>query len=143
MKVLMGVMLLCVTLLAQNSTEPVPSKWLHDGKLVAEDLEFSVASPTADAHWSRITLPDVRGSEATAFVVDFPIDKRYLVIAWGHKGGRLDSSNTKVFLDGMRESMPKDWHVDDAQIEPSTFPLKNSAKITIPIHLPNGAVLYA
>jgi len=39
--------------------------------------------------------------------------------------------------------MPKDWRVDDAKIEPSEFPLKNSSKLTLTINLPNEVTLYA
>lgn len=125
---------------AQNA-EPVPSKWLHDGKLVADDFNFSVATPTPNSEWSYVRLPDIQGSKARAFIVAPSTDTKFAIIVWD-KTGSMDSGSTKTFVDGMMESMPKDWRVTDAKIEPSSFPLKNSSKLSATIRLPDERTLY-
>lgn len=136
-------LLLAVELIAfaQQSTEPVPSKWLHDGKLVVDDFNFSVATPTPNSEWSYVSLPDIQGSKARAFIVAPSTDTKFAIVVWD-KTGSMDSGSTKTFVDGMTKSMPKDWRVTDAKIEPSSFPLKNSSKLFVTVRLPDERTLY-
>jgi hypothetical protein len=131
---------------AQTPPQAVPSNWLRDGKLVAEEYNFSLDSPNPDSQWSYTRLADIQGSKATAFIVEVSTDTKFFVAVWD-KGSRMDSDSTRTFVhnfvDGMQESMPKDWRIDDAKIEPSAFPLKDSLKIKIAIHPSNEATVYA
>jgi hypothetical protein len=125
---------------SQTPAEPVPSNWLHDGKLVAEEYNFSLDSPNPNSQWSYTRLNDIEGSKATAFVVEASKDTKFFVAVWDMRSS-VGSDSTKTFVyhfvSGMKESMPKDWRIDDAKIDPSAFPLKDSLKIKIAIHLPN------
>jgi hypothetical protein len=38
-------------LVGQPSMEPVPGKWLHDGELVAEEVNFAIQPPTIPKDW--------------------------------------------------------------------------------------------
>jgi hypothetical protein len=128
-----------LSLFSETATEPVPPKWLHDGKLIAEDFSFSIDSPNPDSRWTFTRLPDIQGSKQAAFIVEPSTDTKYLITV-SDKGGYMGS--TKSFIVEMQKSMPKDWRVDRAKIEPSALPLKDSSKLTITIHLPNEATLY-
>ncbi len=125
-----------------QAAAPVPSAWLHNGKLAVEDFNFSIESPSSDSHWTYTRLPDVEGKKETAFIVDTSTSTRFMVIVWD-KSGSMGSDSTREFVAGMQKSMPKDWRVDDAKIEASEFPLKDSSKLTITIHLSNEVTLYA
>jgi hypothetical protein len=120
-------------LIAQTTTAPVPAKWLRDGKLFVEDLNFSIEAPNPDSKWTYSPQPDVQGKKATAFLVDASADSKFMALVWDQVG-RFSSTDTKQFIDGMRKTMPKDWSVDDAKFEPSAFPLKDSMKLTITLH---------
>jgi hypothetical protein len=39
-------------LLCQAGSKPVPAKWLHDGRLVVPEFNFSINSPSPDPKWS-------------------------------------------------------------------------------------------
>jgi hypothetical protein len=127
---------------SQTPPEPVPSNWLRDGKLVAEEYNFSIDSPSPNSHWSYSRLADIEGSKATAFTVEDSIDTKFAVVVWD-KSSSTDSGTTKSLVDGMEKSMPKEWRIDDAKIEPSAFPLKDSSKLKITIHTPDQATVYA
>jgi len=141
---MLGLGVCCVppSLFSQTTPEPVPSKWLHDGKLVVDDFNFTVDTPNPDAQWSYVRLPDIQGAKAAAFVVAPSTDKKLVIVVWD-KTGSMGSGSTKDFVDGMTKSMPKDWQIADAKIEPSAFPLKDSSKFTVTVHLPNEQTLYA
>jgi hypothetical protein len=136
----------CVlSVFSQTPPEPVPFTWLRDGKLVAEEYNFSIDSLAPTSHWSYSRLADIEGSKATAFIVEVSTDTKFFVMVWD-KSSRMDSDSTKHFVhdfvNGMQESIPKDWRIDDARSEPSAYPLKDSLKITITIHPPNEATMY-
>ena len=130
------------SLFSQTAAEPVPAKWLRDGRLATEEFNFSIESPSPNSQWTYLSLPDIQGGKETAFIVDASTDTKFTVLVWD-KSGSMNASSTKDFVEGMQKSMPKDWRVEDAKIESSAFPMKDSSKITITIHLPNGDTLYA
>jgi hypothetical protein len=144
--------LICIVLLCgtpaspQTPSQPVPPTWLHDRKIVAPAYNFSLSSPSPDSQWSYARLADVEGSKATAFVVQAAPDTRFVVAVWDMPSSG-DSSDTKKFVDnfgsGMKESMPKNWQIDDPTIEKTDFPLKDSLRIKIAIHRLNEATVYA
>jgi uncharacterized membrane protein YeaQ/YmgE (transglycosylase-associated protein family) len=55
----------------------------------------------------------------------------------------MNDYNTKRFVDGVRESIPEGWVVDDVKLTPTVFPRKDSSKLTITMRLPNNIILYA
>jgi hypothetical protein len=129
-------------LFSQITTQPVPSKWLHEGKLTPEGFNFSIDSPDPDSEWSYAYLPDYQGSKWTLFTVDMSLGSRFAITVLDMRG-EMGPESTRKFVHGFQESMPKDWRVGDANIEPSAYPLKDSSKFKIEIHLPNDSVLYA
>jgi hypothetical protein len=50
------------TVFSQITAQPVPSKWLREGKLIPEGFNFSIDSPDPDSEWSYAYLPDYQGS---------------------------------------------------------------------------------
>jgi hypothetical protein len=131
---------------SQTAPQPVPSNWLSDGRLIAKDYNFSLDSPNPNANWTYTRLADIDGSKATAFVVESPKEGRFVVGIWD-VASSVDSGITKKlvdsFTDGMKKTMPKDWQIDDAVIESSDVPLKNSLKISIAIHRAGATNLYS
>jgi hypothetical protein len=127
-----------LSLLSQTPAEPVPSNWLRNGKLVAEEYNFSIDSPSTNSHWSYSRLPDIEGSKATALTVEASTGTKFAVVVWDKSSG-----STKSLVDGMLKSMPKEWRIDDAKIEPFPFPMLDSSKLKITIHPPNEATVYA
>jgi hypothetical protein len=134
---------LCVSglLFAQKKGEPVPTDWIHEGRLVVPESKFSVASPKADSPWTHMALPDIQGSKATAFMADASPDETFMVIVW-ENGGKPDSGTTKQFVDGLKKTLPKDWIIEGAQFTPSSVPFLDSSKFKVVLRLPNGVVLY-
>lgn len=130
------------TLFSQITAQPVPSKWLREEKLIPEGFNFSIDSPDPDSKWSYAYLPDYQGSEWTLFTVDASMGRRFAITVLD-KTGEMGPDSMRKFVHGFQESMPKDWRVGDASIEPSAYPLKDSSKFKIEIHLPNDSVLYA
>jgi hypothetical protein len=126
---------------SQTPLEPVPSKWLREGKLVAEDFNFSIASPNPDAQWTYKQDTASNGVKRTTFFVQDSTDARFAVIVVDSED-HFDSGNTKKFVDGMQRTMPKDWRIEDTKIEPSSFPWKGSSKVKVTLRLPNQAALY-
>ncbi|HLX00318.1 MAG TPA: hypothetical protein VKR82_16885 [Candidatus Acidoferrales bacterium] len=130
------------TVFSQITAQPVPSKWLREGKLIPEGFNFSIDSPDPDSEWSYAYLPDYQGSKWTLFTVDMSMGRRFAITVLD-KSGEMGPESTRKFVHGFQESMPKDWSVGEANIEPSAFPLKDSSRFKIEIHLPNDSVLYA
>ena len=125
------------------SVEPVPAKWLHDGKLVVQEDNFSISSPSPDPRWSY-SQSTVQGKQQTTFIVDASSETQFAVIVSNQFGGfDSDSQNTKSFVNGFQNSVPKGWRVDRVIIEPSTFPVERSSQLTMTIHLPNESTVYA
>ena len=79
---------------SQTPPEPVPSKWLHNGKLVAEKYNFSINFPTPNSQWSYSRLADIDGSKATAFIVEASKDSRFFVAVWDQPSS-IDSDLTR------------------------------------------------
>lgn len=147
MKALFGIALAAMAisgcLLCQIDPKPMPTKWLHGGRLVVPEFNFSVSSPTPDSQWSyRDDLPKVDGSTVTAFIVTAAADTKYVVMVL-ERGGKVDSTSAKQFIAGMQKSMPKDWQVRDARLEPTDVPVKDSMKLKVAYRLSDDATLYA
>jgi hypothetical protein len=138
-----AVLSLALSLLCQTATKPVPAKWLHDGRLVVPELNFSIGSPTAEARWSyKDDLPKVDGSGATAFVVDVGDGSKYSVMVL-EDSATTGPSNSDQFINGMKKTLPKDWQIQDHRLEPSNVPTQNSEKFRVTIGVPNGSTYYA
>jgi hypothetical protein len=59
-----------VSLISHPGTKPVPAKWLHDGRLVVPELNFSISSPNSQAKWLYTgDSSKVDGNRSTAFIV--------------------------------------------------------------------------
>jgi hypothetical protein len=144
MRVLLSVvtLILLESAFAHSALEPIPSEWLHDGKLVAEDFNFSIDSPSPDSHWLYSRLPDINGRKGIGFIVEASPDTDVEIVVWDNSRG-MESLGTKDFVDEIQKSNPKGWRVDEARIEPSAFPLKNSSKFKFTVHLPSEKTLYA
>ena len=128
-------------LYSQTTTQPVPSTWFHDGKLVPEQFGFSIESPSPNSQWSYSPFPDLEGSKQTIFIVE-DAGKKFAITAWD-KIGYMGSGSTDTFVKGMQKSMPKNWRVEGVKIERSDFPIKGSSKVKAEINLPNSSTLYA
>jgi hypothetical protein len=126
-------------LFSQTATQPVPSTWLHDGKLTVEQFNFSIDSPTPDSQWSYTALPDVGGGKRTAFIVEVA-DKKFMIVVWDKSN--WDPVDKNKFVREMQESLPRDWRVQGARIEPSDFPLMGSSKLKAKISLPDFSTLF-
>lgn len=124
-------------LLGQAEMEPVPSQWLHDGKLVVEQLKFSIDSPSFDAKWTY-KQSTAKGRKVTSFVAAEPSGSNF-VLAVMDGTGNMDGGQ---FFDGIKGSVPKEWRMDDEKLEPSVFPLKGSSKFSMTLHLPNEMSVY-
>jgi hypothetical protein len=129
------------SLYSQTTAQPIPSTWLHDGKLVPEQFDFSIESPTSTASWSYTSLPDLEGSKQTAFMVE-ESGQKFMIVVWD-KSGYIGTGSKDKFVTSMRKSMPKDWRVGDVKIEQSDFPVKGSSKIRAELSLPDFSTLYA
>jgi len=127
---------------SQTSSQPIPTKWQHDGRLVVPEFNFSLGSPNPDASWTYQQLPDIEGSKATAFIVAATKDENYAMVVM-EKGGRMDSASTKKFIGGMQKSLPKNWQVADAQMEPTSVPTPESTKFRVRLTLPGDSTLYS
>ena len=128
-------------LYSQTTTQSVPSTWLHDGKLIPEQFNFTIESPSPSSRWSYTPLPDLEGSKQTAFIVE-ETGKKFVIVVWD-KSGYMGTGSTDKFVKGMQRSMPKDWRVEGATIEQSDFPVKGSSRIKTKIKLPDFSTLYA
>jgi len=132
-----------VSLICQPSTKPVPTKWLHDGRLVVPELNFSINSPTSDAKWSYTgDLPKVNGNKSTAFVVELAEGGRFVVNVV-ENSSKMVSTNGDQFIIGMKKTLPNNWRIQDSSFEVSDVPLKDSRKFKVTIGLPNGSTYYA
>jgi len=125
----------------QTTAQPAPSAWLHDGKFIPEQFDFSIESPTSTAAWSYTSLPDLEGSKQTAFIVE-ESGQKFIIVAWD-KTGYIGATGKDKFVNGMRKSVPKDWRVGDVKIERSDFPVKGSSKVKAELNLPDSSTLYA
>ena len=129
-------------LFCQPGVKPVPAKWLHDGRLVVPELNFSIKSPTSDAKWSyKDDLPKVEGSGSTVFFVQLSDGTKFVVNVL-ENSSKLESTNGDQFIAGMRRTFPKDWQIRDNRLEVSDVPLKDSRKFKVTIGLPNGSTYY-
>jgi hypothetical protein len=98
-----------LSVFSQTPSKPVPSEWLREGKLVAEEFNFSINSPNPNARWSYSRLPDIRGSECTNFSVETSKDTEFLITVVDMDStnfGKRDSGDTGQLIDGMLESFP-------------------------------------
>jgi hypothetical protein len=125
----------------QPPMQPVPAKWLHDGKLVVEELNFSIQTPSPGSKWTYYEST-IKGLKGTLFLVVTSVDTKFSVLV-ADEADTMNEYNTKRFVNGFKESIPKDWVVDEAILEPSAFPLKGSSKLTITMRLPNNVNLAA
>lgn len=109
------------SLFCQSSGDPVPAKWLHNGRLVVPEFNFSINSPRPNSHWKYRQVPNIQGQKATAFIVDPSPEGTYLIIIVNI---RTDTSATKNFINELQTSLPKDWQAQDARMEASAIPKK-------------------
>ena len=142
MKALVFVLVGSCNLFCQTANEPLPGKWLHDGHFSAPEYNFSMDSPIAGSQWSYRGLPNIQGRKATAFTISTPAKNDYTVIVL-EIGGRMDSSNTRQFIDGMQKSLPKEWRIQDTHIESTSVPVGGSYKFRVELHLPDDSLLYS
>lgn len=68
------------TLFCQSSGDPVPAKWLHNGRLVVPEFNFSINSPMPNSHWTYRQFPNIQGHKETAFIVESSPHSIYFVI---------------------------------------------------------------
>jgi hypothetical protein len=124
-------------------TAPVPKRWLHDGRLVVSEFNFSIDSPSPDSKWSyKGDLPKVDGNGSTAFIAEAGEGIRYVVLVTENVG-KMTSTTPDQFAIGMRKTLPKDWQIRDSRLEASDVPLKDSRKFKVTIELPNGSTYFA
>ena len=130
-----------------DHAKPVPSKWVHEGRLVVTQYNFSVGSPDPDSQWCYLDLPSIQGFKTTGFVVDSSANERFLVVVWESSSeGRLDDpSNKERFVERLRSGLPKGWAaIGEPQIEPTDVPVSGSSKVRTAIRLPgDGGLVYA
>jgi len=145
MKAFFGITTLLVvqcSLFCQTAAAPIPTKWLRDGQLVVPEFNFSINSPNLGSRWSyKDDFPRVDGSAVTAFFVDVDPKTRYALLVMD-RSGEMHSPTAKQFMEGVQESLPKDWQLRDPQIEPTDIPVKNSMKFRATCRLPNNSTLY-
>jgi hypothetical protein len=143
LNIAIAVLSLPLSLLCQTPTKPVPAKWLHDGRLVVPELNFSIGSPTGEAKWfDKDDLAKVDGTGATAFVVDLGDGSRYSVMVL-ENSGKMGPADSDQFINGMRKTLPKDWQIQDHHFEASNVPTQNSEKFRVTIGLTNRSTYYA
>ncbi len=147
MKILLkiGVVVLTVPflLVCQPRTKPVPTRWLHDGRLVVPELNFSIISPATDAKWSYTgDLPKVNGNGSTAFIVELG-DRSKFVVNVLENSSKMTSTSGDQFIIGMKKTLPRDWQIQDSRFEVSDVPLKDSRKFKVTIGVPNGSTYYS
>jgi len=147
MRILVAIAVLAIavpfSLICQPSTKPVPTKWLHDGRLVVPELDFSINSPTSDAKWSYTgDLPKVDGGASTAFVVELADGSRFAVNVI-EESRKMETTSGDQFIIGMRKTLPKNWQIQDSRFEVSNIPQKDSRRFKVTISLPNGSTYYA
>lgn len=126
-----------MTKFSQTAT-PIPPEWLHDGRIVVPDLNFSIASPNPEWHWSYKTLSTAE-DKSTAFIAEVAPDTKYVVMVMDRGGS---SESTKKFAEGMQKSLPKGWQITDVQSEPTSVPIAGSSKLRVTIHLPDDSTVY-
>jgi hypothetical protein len=130
------------SLFCQPGVKPIPAQWLHDGRLVVPELNFSIKSPAPDAKWSYTgDLPKVNGNGSTAFIVELA-DRSKFVVNVSENSSKMTSTNGDEFFIGMKKTFPKDWQIQDSRFEVSDVPLKDSRKFKVTIGLPNGSTYY-
>ncbi|MCX6641590.1 MAG: hypothetical protein NTW14_14080 [bacterium] len=127
----------------QTVEQNVPQEWLHEGRLIVPDYNFSVASPSVDCQWSYQELGKIEGGKSTAFFGKNPTGDIYVVTVWEKQSrNNISENDTKEFVDGMMKSLPADWHVRNVDIKPVEIPLKNSTKILTTIDISNDSKIY-
>src|SRR5215469_6523793 len=121
-----GVAILLLTspslLFCEETGKPVPSEWLHNGRLVVPSFNFSVGTPNPESHWTYLQLPSIQGFETTGFIVELPSKERYVVVVWNASGNdRLDDAvGRKKYIEGVQKSLPKGWTIiGDPEIQAS------------------------
>jgi len=126
-------------LLAQSGDEmPVPGEWLHDGRLMVSEFNFSINS--LEARWLYRRLPDVRGHSATQFAAEVSGESYLLIVL--EEGGRMDAQQTKSFVEGMQRSLPQGWKAGDVLMEPTNTPVPDSIKFRATLHVPGDETVY-
>jgi hypothetical protein len=139
----LALLLISSSLFSQPGVKPVPEKWLHDGRLVVPELNFSINTPTSDAKWSYTgDLPKVNGNGSTAFIVELGDHSKFVVNVL-ENSSKMTSTSGDEFIVGMKKTFPKDWQIQDSRFEVSDVPLKDSRKFKVTIGLPNGSTYYA
>jgi hypothetical protein len=127
--------------LAQTpNLSPIPAEWLRDGRLVVPSLNFSLGSPSSDATWSYQKL-SLRNQNGTLFLSTISEQERYVMIVTD-AGGRLDRNDTKEFIKGMQRTLPKDWTIEDVEMEPAVIPTADSTKFRIKFSIPDRSIVY-
>ena len=126
----------------QTASKAVPAGWLHNGRLVVPELNFSVDTPTSNARWSYQEVANVQGSKATLFLVNASPDEDYIVTVLEKQSRALNAKDTKSFVDGMLKSLPKDWRVRNVQIGPTDAQVRNSSRFAVTIRLPDESTVY-
>jgi hypothetical protein len=130
-------------LFSQTGIKPVPQKWLHKGRLLLPEFNFSITSPSPNAKWSyKDDLPKVDGKGSTAFFVDTGDGSKYVVMVL-ENSSKMESTSPDQFITGMRKTLPKDWQIRDTRFEASDVPLKDSRYFKVTIGLPNASLYYA
>jgi hypothetical protein len=131
------------SLFCQPSAKPVPEKWLHDGRLVVPELNFSINSPTSAAKWTYTgDLPNVNGNGSTAFIVELG-DRSKFVVNVIENSSKMVSTDGDQFIIGMKKTLPQDWQIRDSSFEVSDTPLKDSRKFKVTVGLPKGSTYFA
>ena len=112
--------------LCQDAAKPIPAEWLHDGRLVVAQLNFSVSSPP-NVQWSYSVGP-YNGSKVTTLtgidasnVTVMP----YIVVVVDRQFADLGSR--KSFVEEMQKGLPG-WKVQDVQYEQTDIPISGSAR---------------
>src|SRR5579871_2366144 len=116
-----AVLLIPSFLSGQTGPKPVPAEWLHDGRLVVPEFNFSITSPSADARWFYTeNLLAMAKDGLAAFIVKSG-DTGYAVTVMKND---LGHSDPKEVDEGIRKSLPKDWELRSSHLEPSDVPVK-------------------
>lgn len=141
MKALLSVAMILIASgsgLASQPTKAVPPEWLHSGRLVVPEYNFSISSPNPDSQWTYVQLS---GRNSTTFLAQIPDGTKYALVV-GETTGRMESGGVNEFVEGMKKTLPKDWQVFDANMEPTNVPVRDAVKYKARLGLPGGTTDY-
>lgn len=121
---------------------PVPDQWIHNGRLIVADYNFAIDSPTAESRWSYMETSDSDGEKGIVFVAEYSPGSRYVVML--EKGSRgIDVKHPEEFAQGMRKTLPKDWKLENVDIEMSDVPTSDARKFKAMMDRPGDGTFYS